>query len=162
MFKPRLRRLDQLFTKYPVYFLTTCTDNRRSLLASTKAHDAFVAFALGAPRHHIFVGRYVIMPDHLHLFAAFADQSPSLPQWMKALKRTLAKNLARKYLSGNFWQKKLFRSRSEIGRIVWAEMAICGAESGSGQSGVRYAEMAVSRWDLSVDHQGFIGRCFHR
>lgn len=27
---------------------------------------------------------------------------------MKALKRTLAKNLARKYLSGNFWQKSFF------------------------------------------------------
>lgn len=32
-FKPRLRRLDWLFTDCPVYFLTVCTLNRRPILA---------------------------------------------------------------------------------------------------------------------------------
>jgi putative transposase len=32
------------------------------------------------------------MPDHLHLFAAFAPGSTSLSDWMRALKRTLAKH----------------------------------------------------------------------
>ena len=63
---PRLR---WIFTHNPLFFITFCTYERRKLLAADVVHAAFVAFALQAnSRHNIAVGRYVIMPDHVHLF----------------------------------------------------------------------------------------------
>jgi REP element-mobilizing transposase RayT len=48
------------------------------------------------------------MPDHLHLFAAFAPGSPSLSAWMRALKRTLAKDWSARGGEGAHWQKGFF------------------------------------------------------
>jgi len=53
----------------PVFFVTFCTYRRRSILATKNVQDSFVAFGLRAAQsHNIAVGRYVIMPDHVHLF----------------------------------------------------------------------------------------------
>lgn len=105
---PRLQRLDRLFTDCPVYFLTTCTAQRRAILANEGTHHAFVLFARnGAPRG-VLVGRYVLMPDHLHLFAAFAPGSLSLSGWMQALKRTLSKHWSVRGAEGPHWQKGFF------------------------------------------------------
>jgi len=39
-------------------------------------NDALVEFSIRAQaEHHIAVGRYVIMPDHLHLFVCGPDDS---------------------------------------------------------------------------------------
>ena len=40
------------------------------MLASTKVHAQFVSFAELAQERGIAVGRYVIMPDHIHLFVS--------------------------------------------------------------------------------------------
>jgi REP-associated tyrosine transposase len=98
---PRLIRLDWLFTQYPVYFLTACVLNRQPLLANQKAHDSFVEFARRATEHGVWVGRYVLMPDHLHLFAAFGPAAPPLSEWMKGLKHSVSK-------LGIRWQKGFF------------------------------------------------------
>ena len=108
MFKPRLRRLDWVFTASPVYFLTTCTARHRPLLSSKSVHHTFLAFTQNAIERGVLVRRYVLMPDHLHLFAAFGPDSPRLSEWMKALKRTLAKDLARHGVEPPIWQKTFF------------------------------------------------------
>jgi REP element-mobilizing transposase RayT len=52
-----------------LFFVTFCTHERRKLLATDAVHAAFVAFASQAnSRHNVAVGRYVIMPDHVHFF----------------------------------------------------------------------------------------------
>jgi hypothetical protein len=43
--KQRLRRLDKLFFRTPIYFVTICTNNRRAILAVESVHQAFVHFA---------------------------------------------------------------------------------------------------------------------
>jgi putative transposase len=53
------------------------------------------------------VGRYVIMPDHLHLFVA-VDSLLELSQWMKSLKNTLSKTLRTKGEPSPHWQKGFF------------------------------------------------------
>ncbi len=83
MSKPRLRRLRWLYTNHPLYFLTTCTAGRRRLLANAEIHAALIHFARRAEERGVWVGRYVIMPDHLHLFAGFGPSSPALPEWRK-------------------------------------------------------------------------------
>jgi REP element-mobilizing transposase RayT len=68
---PRLR---WIFSNNPVFFVTFCTHEREKLLASDAVHAAFVAFASQAnSRQNIAVGRYVIMPDHIHLFVRGPD-----------------------------------------------------------------------------------------
>jgi len=68
---PRLRLI---FPHPPVFFITFCTHQRRKLLASDAVHTAFLAFATNAySDHSIAVGRYVIMPDHVHVFVRGAD-----------------------------------------------------------------------------------------
>jgi putative transposase len=83
---PTPQRLQWLFTEYPIYFLTACTDNRRRILERSDVHETFIQFGLRASTHGIWVGRYVIMPDHIHLFASFGPDSKSVSTWMKSLK----------------------------------------------------------------------------
>ena len=91
-----------------MYFLTACTIGRRRILANAETHEALIAFGRKASASGVLVGRYVIMPDHLHLFAAFGRQSPSLSEWIKALKRTLAKQLRQREGAAVCWQKGFF------------------------------------------------------
>ena len=82
----RVRRLEETFERTPIYFVTSCTANRRQLLATSNVHGCFKAFSESAPRHGAWVGAYVLMPDHLHLFVAIDDQRINLSNWMKSLK----------------------------------------------------------------------------
>lgn len=56
----------------------------------------------------VCVGRYVLMPDHLHLFASFAPTAPSLSSWVKSLKNTLSKHWRMIGQSAPHWQKGFF------------------------------------------------------
>lgn len=104
----RLRRLNWLFADQPVYFLTACTAERKEILAHTELHRAFVIFARQAQCYGTWTGRYVIMPNHLHLFAAFSTRGPSLSQWMKSLKNSLSKSLRARGVTAPHWQKGFF------------------------------------------------------
>lgn len=87
------QRLDWVYTKSPVYFVTCCTYRRRRLLASPCIHAAFVRFASNAHiGFGIAVGRYVILPDHLHLFVALGEDC-KLGNWIGTLKRLLAREV---------------------------------------------------------------------
>jgi putative transposase len=57
--------------------------------------------------HHIAVGRYVIMPDHLHLFVCGPDDF-RLGQWIGMLKQHLAKVIERTETSRPIWQRGFF------------------------------------------------------
>ena len=62
-------RLTRIFANNPVFFVTFCTRRRRKLLATKSVNAAFVEFGIRADaEQNVAVGRYVIMPDHLHLF----------------------------------------------------------------------------------------------
>jgi REP element-mobilizing transposase RayT len=51
--------------------VTLCAYRHRQLLATTAVSDAFIRFTERAyAKHNIAVGRYVIMPDHVHFFVA--------------------------------------------------------------------------------------------
>jgi REP element-mobilizing transposase RayT len=66
-----LKRLSEVWQNHPVYFVTTCVDGRRRLLASEKVHAILREEWMSlCERHGWAVGRYVIMPDHVHFFAA--------------------------------------------------------------------------------------------
>jgi REP-associated tyrosine transposase len=70
--------------------------------------DAFVEFAQQGPSHGAFVGKYVLMPDHLHAFVAVDDQKITLSAWMKSLKNVISKTLRDKRVATPHWQKTFF------------------------------------------------------
>jgi REP element-mobilizing transposase RayT len=73
----RLKRLDRLFISHPLYFITACTEDRNPILANSTIHDAFQKFCHAGLERGVFVGKYVLMPDHLHLFVAFGEEYTS-------------------------------------------------------------------------------------
>ena len=69
-------RLSRIFQNYdaPVYFVTFCTADRKPILATDSVHEALHQYAGKAEPHGIAIGRYVIMPDHIHCFICMAPQ----------------------------------------------------------------------------------------
>jgi REP element-mobilizing transposase RayT len=100
-------RLGLIFLNNPVFFITFCTHQRRKLLASDAMHKAFITFATKAcSDHNIAVGRYVIMPDHFHLFVRGPDDF-QLGLWVGMLKQALAKHVTLTTTSP-IWQRGFF------------------------------------------------------
>ena len=92
----------------PVFFVTFCTYRRRQLLAAKKVHDAFVSFCeRAAQSHNIAIGRYVIMPDHIHLFVC-GDLQFHLGKWIKSLKQALGKTISKDVKQDRIWQEGFF------------------------------------------------------
>jgi putative transposase len=73
-------------------------------LANTEIHERFIAFARIGETRGVAVGRYVLMPDHAHLFI---QGSPDfvLAQWVRLLKRELSKAIP---CDRPHWQKGFF------------------------------------------------------
>jgi putative transposase len=101
--------LDVIFQRFdpPVYFVTFCTHRRRQILASKQTHSAFVEFARRAGEFNIAVGRYVIMPNHVHLFVC-GHESLDLGRWIAALKRALTQANHWSKDDGRIWQEGFF------------------------------------------------------
>ena len=105
---PRLHRLETIFVRSPIYFVTGCTHNRRKLLANAAVHETFRGFAHEGPGRGAWIGAYVLMPDHLHLFVAIDDEKISLANWMKSLKNAISKRLRANGTAPPHWQKTFF------------------------------------------------------
>src|SRR5439155_24975656 len=106
--KQRLHRLDRIFLRTPIYFVETCTNNRSAILATKSVHQVFIRFAEKGPRHGAWIGAYVLMPDHLHVFVGLNDQKIDLPGWMKSLKNALSTGLDLDGILWRDWQKGCF------------------------------------------------------
>jgi putative transposase len=104
----RLSRLETVFTEAPVYFITACTEKHRHLLANDDAHEIFRSFCILARDRGVVVGRYVLMPDHLHLFACIPPGAVGLSTWIKSLKNTLSKHWREGGIEAPHWQKGFF------------------------------------------------------
>ncbi len=91
-----------------VFFVTACTYRRVALLATAAVNARFIQFAECAyTKHNIAVGRYVIMPDHVHLFVRGPDDF-ELGLWMGVLKQFLAKAVVLKKRPKPLWQRRFF------------------------------------------------------
>lgn len=104
----RLARLERVFERDPIYFVTACTHCRRALLVNAKVHSAFEEFAADGPNHGAWIGRYILMPDHFHAFVALHDFELGLSIWMKSLKNALSKGLRVMNEPSPHWQKGFF------------------------------------------------------
>jgi REP element-mobilizing transposase RayT len=126
---PRLRQIFQSYNA-PLFFVTICTLHRRNIPSLEAAHNALLLYGTRATKEFIVaLGRYVIMPDHLHLFVR-GDQSFVLGTWVKGLKRAILNGFPpnRRRLFGNrdsliifcAAMKVMHRNGSMFGRILCA------------------------------------------
>jgi REP element-mobilizing transposase RayT len=104
----RLRRLETIHEKQPIYFVTACTAERRELLANEPIHKTFLRFVANASARGAWVGRYVLMPDHLHLFLVLEDDRIRLSEWVRSMKNAISKALRARGDSSPCWQKGFF------------------------------------------------------
>ena len=85
-----------------IIYVTTCTAKRRNILASPRFYEAIVCAWREASTW--LVGRYVVMPDHIHFFCAPNELDvPSLECWMRYWKSIVTKRVGAK--SGEVWQR---------------------------------------------------------
>jgi putative transposase len=84
-------RLGRLFEEYssPLSYITFNAHGRAAVLADAQVQQRFEQFAAGAREREIYVGRYVLMPDHAHLFVA-GPQEFKLEAWVRMLKLWLS------------------------------------------------------------------------
>src|SRR5262245_42466031 len=104
----RPTRLQWTYSDCPIYFLTLVSHYRKRLFANADLHKAFVTFAERSSDYGVAVGRYVLMPDHIHLFVGLAPDSISLSKWVKSLKNSLSKHLTLRGDPAPHWQKGFF------------------------------------------------------
>ena len=90
MIKDRPHRLDLIYINQPLYFVTFATRDRRSIRSLDGAQLALQQYARCAiVKFNVALGRYVIMPDHVHLFVR-GDRDLTLSSWIGGLKRAMS------------------------------------------------------------------------
>ncbi len=108
-FPDRPPRIELFSSVRPLYFLTFNTYKRKAILTNDEVLQAFRDFADKAVKvHAIAVGRFVIMPDHIHLFVAMPPDGLRLTIWVKALKSVLGKALLLRSVPKPHWQEGFF------------------------------------------------------
>ena len=105
-----LRRLERVWINQPIYFVTTCTFQRRSMLASREVANVLICEWLKARhRHGWAIGRHVIMPNHVHFFCRAEANAKPLPRFMQAWKQWTSKRIVREVgLRAPIWQEEFF------------------------------------------------------
>jgi REP element-mobilizing transposase RayT len=111
---PHFPPVDQ-YNRSTIIFLTVCTRKRQSLLANETTHAALRKAWTEAGAWA--VGRYVILPDHVHLFCAPAvEPAQDIHRWVGYWKRLASKLLGHGQLNQlwqrDFWDTQLRRGES--------------------------------------------------
>ena len=73
-----------------IVFVTVCTADRQPWLACDAAH--LLLRKVWAEARAWLVGSYVVMPDHIHFFAAPHDLEFTIEQWLKYWKGQFRKS----------------------------------------------------------------------
>ena len=72
-----------------IVFDTVCTKDRKSWLANDEVHE--VLNTIWRQADAWLMGRYVIMPDHIHFFAAATESEIDYENWVKYWKSQFTK-----------------------------------------------------------------------
>jgi putative transposase len=88
-------------------FVTLCTKNRRPVLANDDMQESLVRWWTAADRWR--VGRYVVMPDHIHFFCAPGTLPPTpMRAWMAFWKNGVSREAGPETLwQRDFWDRQL-------------------------------------------------------
>ena len=109
--RKHLKRLEKVHAKLKaeVYFITVCTHNRKKILARDDIYDVLVnALRQKAKETGWRVGRYVIMPDHVHFFCTLTSPNSILSEFIGQWKGFCTQKFREVGIKGPFWQKEFF------------------------------------------------------
>jgi REP element-mobilizing transposase RayT len=105
-----LRRLERVWIDQPIYFVTTCSHLRKPILASEPLVQVLIKEWQDArERHGWAIGRYVIMPDHVHFFCAAELDAKPLSIFIGFWKEWTSKEIKRlANKPDSIWQDQFF------------------------------------------------------
>lgn len=106
-----LKRLTRVWKRDAVYFITTCVTERRAVLANETVHRILKQeLSTMNSRHGWAIGRYTIMPDHVHFFAKpVGAEAKKLSQAIGRWKEWTAKQILNsRRLEAPLWQPEFF------------------------------------------------------
>lgn len=105
-----LKRLERIWIRDPIYFVTTCAYRRRAILAREEVAKILICeWSSARKRHGWAIGRYVIMPDHVHFFCAPELGAKALPIFVGLWKEWTSKTIKRElHLTNRLWQEEFF------------------------------------------------------
>ena len=89
-----------------IVFLTVCTKSRLPWLANEHVHKILIDVWVRASAWA--VGRYVVMPDHVHLFVGPNNEQVSLDSWVKYWKSQVSRRVENQ---SSRWQKDYWDTR---------------------------------------------------
>jgi len=109
MERPHLPHL-QPSIRQPIVFLTVVTHERRPILACAPAYEILRSIWTNSPSLDGWtVGQYVLMPDHVHVFARAATDAKPLARWVQTWKSLSSRRLAADLkVTPPIWQKNYF------------------------------------------------------
>jgi putative transposase len=93
---------------HPFYFVTFNTYKHEPFLARLDIHETFRSFCLRGEERNVAVGRYVIMPNHIHLFVVLPPTGITLQKWIQALRSVIGKKLLTLGFKKPHWQEGFF------------------------------------------------------
>ena len=106
MIKDRPHRLDLIYINQPLYFITFATRDRRRIRSLDSARLAIGRYShRGIASFSVALARYIIMPDHVHLFVRGGPDFTH-SSWVGGLKRAMSVALK----SPRLWQPGFFSS----------------------------------------------------
>jgi REP element-mobilizing transposase RayT len=95
-----LKRLENYKLDHPIFFITACTYKRLPILASSLVASILLdEWKNAKEKHNWVVGRYVIMPDHVHFFCtadnfdSSSNNNQSLSRFMQQWKQWTGKRI---------------------------------------------------------------------
>jgi REP element-mobilizing transposase RayT len=120
--RKHLTRLDRIHVPgAPVYFITACAEGRARVLADRAIAEVLVeAWRYSYEAHGWMIGRYLVMPDHVHFLASPGpDTARELSVFVGCWKRTTTIRIRKLQAAGHrrmprpterpfAWQKEFF------------------------------------------------------
>ncbi|NLO73108.1 MAG: transposase [candidate division WS1 bacterium] len=119
--RKHLRRLPVAFMAPPIYLVTVCVLERRKVLAEQQMAEMVISLLKEtSERHGWLVGRYVVMPDHVHLFCSPVTGLSSLGTFVGGFKESSTRAAWTLGWEGRLWQHEfhdhLLRSAESYGQ----------------------------------------------
>jgi putative transposase len=111
---PERKHMRRLVTIHPyirtmIYLISVCTDDRKRILANNEVHDILAAeLRTQSGKLGWIVGRYVVMPDHVHFLCAPVTEAAEskLSEFVGRWKGVCAMRYRKLGHEDRLWQKE--------------------------------------------------------